>query len=30
MIERLAEADPRVRGIQFSRNFGQHMVLPLV
>jgi polyisoprenyl-phosphate glycosyltransferase len=24
MIERLAEADPRVRGIQFSRNFGQH------
>ncbi len=24
MIERLAEADPRVRGIQLSRNFGQH------
>jgi len=24
VIERLAEADPRVRGIQFSRNFGQH------
>jgi dolichol-phosphate mannosyltransferase len=24
MIERLAAADPRVRGIQFSRNFGQH------
>jgi dolichol-phosphate mannosyltransferase len=23
-IERLATADPRVRGIQFSRNFGQH------
>jgi polyisoprenyl-phosphate glycosyltransferase len=23
-IERLAVADPRVRGIQFSRNFGQH------
>lgn len=23
-IERLAAADPRVRGIQFSRNFGQH------
>lgn len=24
MIERLAATDPRVRGIQFSRNFGQH------
>lgn len=24
IIERLALADPRVRGIQFSRNFGQH------
>lgn len=24
VIQRLAEADPRVRGIQFSRNFGQH------
>ena len=24
MIERLAADDPRVRGIQFSRNFGQH------
>lgn len=24
VIERLAKADPRVRGIQFSRNFGQH------
>lgn len=24
VIERLAMADPRVRGIQFSRNFGQH------
>jgi dolichol-phosphate mannosyltransferase len=24
VIERLARADPRVRGIQFSRNFGQH------
>lgn len=24
VIERLAEADSRVRGIQFSRNFGQH------
>ncbi|MBI5430023.1 MAG: glycosyltransferase family 2 protein [Nitrosomonadales bacterium] len=24
VIERLASADPRVRGIQFSRNFGQH------
>jgi polyisoprenyl-phosphate glycosyltransferase len=24
LIERLAAADPRVRGIQFSRNFGQH------
>lgn len=24
VIERLAVADPRVRGIQFSRNFGQH------
>jgi dolichol-phosphate mannosyltransferase len=24
VIERLAEADRRVRGIQFSRNFGQH------
>lgn len=24
IIERLAEADPRVRGIQLSRNFGQH------
>lgn len=24
VIERLALADPRVRGIQFSRNFGQH------
>lgn len=24
IIERLAAADPRVRGIQFSRNFGQH------
>ncbi|RCV91603.1 glycosyltransferase family 2 protein [Billgrantia montanilacus] len=24
VIERLAAADPRVRGIQFSRNFGQH------
>lgn len=24
MIEQLALADPRVRGIQFSRNFGQH------
>ncbi|WP_144158599.1 glycosyltransferase family 2 protein [Paraburkholderia sp. BCC1885] len=24
VIERLANADPRVRGIQFSRNFGQH------
>lgn len=24
VIERLAIADPRVRGIQFSRNFGQH------
>lgn len=24
VIERLATADPRVRGIQFSRNFGQH------
>ena len=23
-IERLANADPRVRGLQFSRNFGQH------
>lgn len=23
-IERLARADPRVRGLQFSRNFGQH------
>ena len=23
-IERLAAADPRVRGLQFSRNFGQH------
>ena len=24
MIEQLAAADPRVIGIQFSRNFGQH------
>jgi len=24
VIERLATADPRIRGIQFSRNFGQH------
>lgn len=24
MIEQLAAVDPRVRGIQFSRNFGQH------
>jgi len=24
IIERLAKADPRVRGIQLSRNFGQH------
>lgn len=24
VIERLAKADPRVRGMQFSRNFGQH------
>lgn len=24
VIERLAAADPRVRGVQFSRNFGQH------
>ena len=24
VIQRLAAADPRVRGIQFSRNFGQH------
>ena len=24
VIERLAAGDPRVRGIQFSRNFGQH------
>jgi len=24
VIERLADADPRVHGIQFSRNFGQH------
>jgi len=24
IIERLATSDPRVRGIQFSRNFGQH------
>ena len=24
IIERLARADARVRGIQFSRNFGQH------
>ena len=24
IIEKLAAADPRVRGIQFSRNFGQH------
>lgn len=24
VIERLAAVDPRVRGIQFSRNFGQH------
>lgn len=24
VIERLAVADPRVKGIQFSRNFGQH------
>lgn len=24
VIKRLAAADPRVRGIQFSRNFGQH------
>lgn len=24
VIERLAREDPRVRGIQFSRNFGQH------
>ncbi len=24
VIERLASADPRVRGLQFSRNFGQH------
>ncbi len=24
VIERLAHADPRVRGMQFSRNFGQH------
>lgn len=24
VIERLASVDPRVRGIQFSRNFGQH------
>ena len=24
VIERLALADPRVRGMQFSRNFGQH------
>ena len=24
VIERLVAADPRVRGIQFSRNFGQH------
>lgn len=24
VIERLAHADPRVRGIKFSRNFGQH------
>src|SRR3990172_5451913 len=27
-IERLAAADPRVRGIQFSRNFGQHYGIP--
>lgn len=24
VIERLAAADPRIRGLQFSRNFGQH------
>jgi glycosyltransferase involved in cell wall biosynthesis len=24
LIERLAKEDPRVRGLQFSRNFGQH------
>jgi glycosyltransferase involved in cell wall biosynthesis len=24
IIERLSKADPRVRGLQFSRNFGQH------
>ena len=24
VIERLSQTDPRVRGIQFSRNFGQH------
>lgn len=24
IIEKLAKSDPRVRGIQFSRNFGQH------
>ena len=24
IIERLVDADHRVRGIQFSRNFGQH------
>jgi polyisoprenyl-phosphate glycosyltransferase len=24
IIQRLAAADPRVKGIQFSRNFGQH------
>ncbi|NRR29101.1 glycosyltransferase family 2 protein [Oxalobacteraceae bacterium] len=24
VIERLAQADPRVHGLQFSRNFGQH------
>lgn len=27
IIEKLAAADPRVRGIQFSRNFGQHYAI---
>ncbi|MFZ2541932.1 MAG: glycosyltransferase [Gallionella sp.] len=29
VIERLATADPRVRGLQFSRNFGQHYGIAL-
>ena len=27
IVKRLAAADPRVKGLQFSRNFGQHNAL---